>query len=108
MRLPGGALRWRRDCVLGTVPAVSPRWSRVGLAAAAISLVAACTAPPRASAVTSSPAASTASERAVLEHPEATVGPLFANGTAVAHGCTASVLDSPGHNLILTAAHCVS
>jgi hypothetical protein len=37
-----------------------------------------------------------------------TVGPVFRNGLADNHGCTASVLASPGHDLILTAAHCVS
>lgn len=36
------------------------------------------------------------------------VGPLFANGTSSAHGCTASVLASPGHDLIITAAHCIN
>ncbi|HWC24610.1 MAG TPA: trypsin-like serine protease [Flexivirga sp.] len=37
-----------------------------------------------------------------------TVGPLF-HGTSVhgVHSCTASVIDSPRHDLILTAAHCV-
>jgi hypothetical protein len=37
-----------------------------------------------------------------------TVGPLFRNGLTSRHGCTASVVASPGRNLILTAAHCVS
>ena len=37
-----------------------------------------------------------------------TVGPLFRNGLDQAHGCTASVVASPHHDLILTAAHCVS
>jgi hypothetical protein len=37
-----------------------------------------------------------------------TVGPLFRNGLENRHGCTASVLASPRHDLILTAAHCVS
>lgn len=38
-----------------------------------------------------------------------TVGPLF-HGKSVAgvHSCTASVIDSPARDLILTAAHCVS
>lgn len=40
--------------------------------------------------------------------PIPTVGALFHQGLANAHGCTASVLASPGGNLILTAAHCVS
>lgn len=38
----------------------------------------------------------------------ATVGPLFHNGLNQPHSCTASVLLSPGHDLILTAAHCVA
>ena len=36
------------------------------------------------------------------------VGPLFASDTSSAHGCTASVLASRTHDLILTAAHCVN
>jgi V8-like Glu-specific endopeptidase len=38
----------------------------------------------------------------------ATVGPLFHNGLNQPHSCTASVLLSPRHDLILTAAHCVA
>ncbi|MEU7132776.1 trypsin-like peptidase domain-containing protein [Streptomyces sp. NPDC046261] len=40
--------------------------------------------------------------------PSAAVGPLFytAQG-APAHGCTASVVHSPGQDLVVTAAHCV-
>jgi hypothetical protein len=37
-----------------------------------------------------------------------TVGPLFSGPVTGRHGCTASVIASPGQNLILTAAHCVS
>lgn len=37
-----------------------------------------------------------------------TIGPLFGHGMTGTHGCTASVLDSPGGNLILTAAHCLA
>jgi V8-like Glu-specific endopeptidase len=37
-----------------------------------------------------------------------TVGPLFGHGLNRPHSCTASVLLSPRHDLILTAAHCVS
>jgi V8-like Glu-specific endopeptidase len=37
-----------------------------------------------------------------------TVGPLFSDGLGQHHGCTASVVASPRHDLILTAAHCVS
>lgn len=36
------------------------------------------------------------------------VGAIFDNGLAKAHGCSASVVRSPGHDLVLTAAHCVS
>ncbi|HEX2306882.1 MAG TPA: trypsin-like serine protease [Jatrophihabitantaceae bacterium] len=36
----------------------------------------------------------------------AMIGPLFA-AESDAHPCTASVVDSPDHNLIMTAAHCV-
>jgi V8-like Glu-specific endopeptidase len=38
----------------------------------------------------------------------ATVGALFTGATGDGHTCTASVVDSPAGNLILTAAHCVS
>lgn len=38
----------------------------------------------------------------------ATVGALFAADPANGHTCTASVVDSPSGNLLLTAAHCVS
>jgi hypothetical protein len=37
-----------------------------------------------------------------------TVGPIFRGGLTGPHSCTGSVLSSPGHDLILTAAHCVS
>src|SRR5689334_20118413 len=36
-----------------------------------------------------------------------TVGAIFPFGTSAPHTCTASVLDSPKRNLIITAAHCV-
>jgi hypothetical protein len=36
------------------------------------------------------------------------IGPPFAHGMSIDHGCTASVLDSPAGDLILTAAHCVA
>ncbi|HEY8300433.1 MAG TPA: trypsin-like peptidase domain-containing protein [Jatrophihabitans sp.] len=36
-----------------------------------------------------------------------TVGPVFRSGTGTAHGCTASVIASRHHDLMLTAAHCV-
>jgi V8-like Glu-specific endopeptidase len=36
-----------------------------------------------------------------------TVGALFGSATATKHTCTASVIDSPGGNVILTAAHCI-
>ena len=35
------------------------------------------------------------------------VGPLFPPGSAT-HTCTASVVDSPSRNLLITAAHCIS
>jgi Trypsin-like peptidase domain len=36
------------------------------------------------------------------------VGPLFRDGLGQPHDCTASVVASPGRDLILTAAHCIS
>ncbi|MFD7733327.1 trypsin-like serine peptidase [Kitasatospora phosalacinea] len=35
------------------------------------------------------------------------VGAVFAHGTDGDHFCTASVVDSPGRNLVVTAAHCL-
>ena len=37
-----------------------------------------------------------------------TAGPLFFGALADGHGCSASVVHSPGHDLIITAAHCIS
>lgn len=37
----------------------------------------------------------------------AMVGPLFPSATASVHTCTASVVDSPGKDLLVTAAHCI-
>lgn len=37
-----------------------------------------------------------------------TVGPLFRGPVSGAHVCTASVVDSPSQDLILTAAHCIT
>jgi len=36
------------------------------------------------------------------------VGAIFDHGLTKAHGCSASVVRSPGRDLVLTAAHCVS
>jgi V8-like Glu-specific endopeptidase len=36
------------------------------------------------------------------------VGALFTSGNGGDHFCTASVVDSPGHDLLVTAAHCVN
>ena len=36
------------------------------------------------------------------------VGPLFPGGLGEDHNCTASVIDSPGHDLVLAAAHCLA
>ncbi|MCL2585045.1 MAG: trypsin-like serine protease [Streptosporangiales bacterium] len=44
--------------------------------------------------------------RATLQ--QSRVGALFAEGATGNHFCTASVVDSAGHNLLITAAHCVS
>lgn len=37
-----------------------------------------------------------------------TVGPVFRHGLGQNHGCTASVVAAPRHDLVLAAAHCVS
>lgn len=36
------------------------------------------------------------------------VGPLFASASSIQHDCTASVVDSPRGDVLLTAAHCLS
>ena len=36
------------------------------------------------------------------------IGPLFSDGLTSDHGCTASVVDSPGHDLLIAAAHCIT
>jgi V8-like Glu-specific endopeptidase len=36
------------------------------------------------------------------------VGALFSNGSDGDHFCTASVVNSPGHNVLITAAHCIN
>jgi V8-like Glu-specific endopeptidase len=36
------------------------------------------------------------------------IGALYATGSTEHHSCTASVVDSPGGNTLITAAHCVS
>jgi V8-like Glu-specific endopeptidase len=38
----------------------------------------------------------------------AAIGPLYGSAGATQHGCTASVVHSPGGNTLITAAHCVS
>lgn len=38
----------------------------------------------------------------------APVGPVYPSASAPAHGCTASVVDSPRGDTLITAAHCVS
>ncbi len=64
------------------------------IAVATLALVsAACTAPPSA---------------APLVPPRASVGPLFGTAVSPSHFCTASVVNSPRGNLLLTAAHCVT
>jgi hypothetical protein len=52
-----------------------------------------------------------ASDSAAAAEPgsgDPTVGPLFSGGLDAPHSCTASVVDSPSGDLILTAAHCLS
>lgn len=61
-------------------------------------------------AVSSGCAAASSQTRDAAGPPDlvpATVGPLFSQGMSGPHNCTASVLDSPGGDLILTAAHCL-
>ena len=61
-----------------------------------------------AQAASADPPAPPGTPTAVAFNGTPTVGPLFRNGLDHSHGCTASVVASPRHNLIITAAHCVS
>lgn len=80
------------------------------MAAAAIAGLAALALPASASAVTSAPATSQAAS--VSSHSfdgTPTVGALFMpNAYPILHTCTASVVRSKSHNVILTAAHCMT
>ncbi|MEO6702677.1 MAG: trypsin-like peptidase domain-containing protein [Jatrophihabitantaceae bacterium] len=62
---------------------------------------------PTAAGAATSPPGRTGIGQAVHVPGLPTVGPLFRNGLQQPHECTASVLLSPGHDLILTAAHCL-
>ena len=54
------------------------------------------------------PAAPPGTPTAVSFNGVPSVGAIFDQGLGKAHSCSASVVQSPGHNLVLTAAHCVS
>lgn len=75
----------------------------VSLAAAAV--VAVVTGAP---AYAADPPAPPGTPTATATRGTPTVGPLFSGPVSGRHGCTASVIGSPGQNLLLTAAHCVS
>lgn len=77
-----------------------------GLVLLAAALAATCVSSGAASAVDPGPPPGTPTATAFPGTP--TVGPLFRNGLDKPHGCTASVVASPGRDLLLTAAHCVS
>jgi V8-like Glu-specific endopeptidase len=53
----------------------------------------------------SSPAATPSGHAPVIPAPR--VGALFSHSASGDHFCTASVVDSPGHELLVTAAHCI-
>src|SRR3954469_2587686 len=80
----------------------------VSLAVAGV-LLAGCHAKPasRATAAESADAAPPASADARPVAPQPAVGALFLGGTDT-HTCTASVIHSSSHDLILTAAHCLA
>ena len=83
------------------------------LAVAVVLGVAGCTATATASASATGPVAQAlppepaGSPQARPAAAVPTVGALFPAGLDSAHTCTGSVLDSPGGDLVLTAAHCV-
>lgn len=58
---------------------------------------------PRAAQAT--PGATPSAHRPVV--PAIRVGALFDHSSSGNHFCTASVVDSPGHDLVITAAHCI-
>lgn len=84
-----------------TAPASAPAAVRQDAPVTAPTLQAPPSAPPEAVPGTTATAPDNAESRRV--------GALFAGPTGPGnHFCTASVIDSPGRNLILTAAHCLS
>ncbi len=80
----GAAGYWTRARLLGAAP--MRRW-----------------APPRLAAGAPSPSPS--AHQPVVPAPR--VGALFARNASGTHFCTASVVASPGRNLLITAAHCI-
>ncbi len=75
-------------------------------ATASATTVSATTASATTVSATTVSAASTPTAHAVGLEPQ--VGPLFSSTDAQPHTCSASVIHSPGHDLIVTAAHCLS
>ena len=77
------------------------RFILVTVAATAVTLLGVGTAVADPPAPPGTPTASTFAGRP-------SVGAIFAGGLTNDHSCSASVVSSPGHNLVLTAAHCIS
>ncbi len=74
------------------------------VAAAAVVALVALTAPPVGATGTGEPPGTPTAHRFAGTP---TVGALFQSATATAHTCTASVIDSPKGDLLITAAHCI-
>lgn len=93
-------------------PSATPSPSASATPSATASPTASAAAKPVAKVVTPSPTPTpkpAATTPAVASTPlSASAGALFPNGLGSTHTCSASVVDSPGGNVIVTAAHCLS
>jgi V8-like Glu-specific endopeptidase len=88
-----------------------PRTGRAAIVALGLFAMAAtaCQSATKPAAPTSAPtsAATPATPTGTPTLGDKTIGPLFATGLN-GHYCTASVVHSPGHDLLITAGHCVT
>lgn len=82
--------------------------TRTSIASAMVALVIAWVGLGVASSASADPPAPPGTPTATAFDGTPTVGPLFSDGLTHDHGCTASVVAGPRHDLILTAAHCIS
>jgi V8-like Glu-specific endopeptidase len=95
-------IRGVRSLRASTPWAVTARWALTVLAWLIVMSVGSST------AVAMDPVGLGSSSTASASKATARIGALFAGGLGSGHYCTASVVDSPGGDLIITAAHCLS